>query len=129
MNEDIFFCNKCGNIVEISKGIDEVPLCCGEVMYKLTPRTAGASIEKHTPLYKVEGRKVIVSVGEISHPMEMEHYIEWVVLKTKHGNQKALLRPGDNPTVQFTIDENDKVISVYSYCNVHGLWESSQPQS
>ena len=129
MNEYIYFCNSCGNIVEKSKGIDEGPFCCGEMMYKVTPRTVGASVEKHAPLYKIEGRTVIVSVGEIAHPMEMNHYIEWIVLKTKIGHQKISLQPGDNTTVKFTIGEDDKVVSVFSYCNVHGLWKASDSQS
>ena len=42
-------------------------------------------------------------IGSVNHPMEEAHYIEWVALKTKFGNQRKALKPGDEPKVVFTL--------------------------
>ena len=73
--------------------------------------------------YVVEGNKVIVNVGEVEHPMIEEHFIEWVSLQTKQGNQRKVLNPGEAPKVCFAICEDDEVEAVYAYCNLHGLWK------
>ena len=52
------------------------------------------------------------------------HYIEWVSLKTKQGNQRKALNPGDEPKVEFAICEGDEVEAVYAYCNLHSLWKA-----
>ena len=41
-----------------------------------------------------------------------EHYIEWVSLQTKFGNQRKALKPGDEPKVCFTVCEGDEVLAV-----------------
>ena len=38
-----------------------------------------------------------------------EHYIEWVSLHTKQGNQRKELHPGEKPEVCFALCEGDKV--------------------
>ena len=79
--------------------------------------------EKHVPVYTVEGNLVTVKVGEVEHPMVDNHYIEWVSLQTKQGNQRKFLKPGEKPEVVFAIVEGDEVEAVYEYCNLHGLWK------
>ena len=39
-------------------------VCCGEKMHELIPGTTDASVEKHVPVYTVEGSTVHVKVGE-----------------------------------------------------------------
>ena len=56
--------------------------------------------------------------------MTAEHYIEWVSLQTKQGNQRKALHPGDAPVVEFAICDGDEVEAVYAYCNLHGLWKA-----
>ena len=51
-----------------------------------------------------------------------EHYIEWVSIQTKQGNQRKQLTPGSAPKVCFSLCEGDSVEAVYAYCNLHGLW-------
>ena len=53
-----------------------------------------------------------------------EHYIEWVALQTKAGNQRKALTPGSEPKVSFAITDGDEVVGVYAYCNLHGLWKA-----
>ena len=81
-----------------------------------------ASKEKHIPVYKEEGNRIIVSVGEVEHPMQEEHYIEWISVQTKFGNQRKALKPNNKPEICFSICDGDEVEYVYAYCNLHGLW-------
>jgi superoxide reductase len=93
-------------------------------MEEIIPGTSDASTEKHVPVYKVEGNKIHVRVGSADHPMVPEHYIEWVSLQTKFGNQRKALKPGDEPKVCFSVCEGDEVVAVYAYCNLHSLWKA-----
>ena len=92
-------------------------------MKEIIPGTVEASKEKHIPVYTIEGNKVLVTVGEVEHPMQEEHYIEWISIQTKYGNQRKTLKPGEEPKKCFTICEGDEVEAVYAYCNLHGLWK------
>ena len=99
-------------------------VCCGQKMTKLVAGTTEASLEKHIPVYTVENNKVHVVVGSVEHPMVPEHYIEWVSIQTKFGNQRKALVPGQKPEVCFSICEGDEVEAVYAYCNLHSLWKA-----
>ncbi len=85
-------------------------------------RYLGAAGGLSVPVIEVNGNKVIVKVGEVAHPMAEDHYIEWIALETKAGNQRHILKPGDKPETVFAIEEGDDVVGAYAYCNKHGLW-------
>ena len=118
----IFKCKRCGNIVAVVKESKVSVMCCGQKMEEIVPNTVEASTEKHIPVFEVQGNKVIVTVGSVDHPMVDEHYIEWVSIQTKQGNQRKALKPGQAPKICFSICEGDEVEAVYAYCNLHGLW-------
>ena len=99
-------------------------VCCGEKMKELVPGTVEAAHEKHIPVYEVKGGKVYVTVGAVEHPMTEAHYIEWISLQTKKGNQIKTLTPSDAPKAEFCICDGDEVEAVYAYCNLHGLWKA-----
>ena len=99
-------------------------MCCGEAMQEMVPNTVDAAKEKHVPVYNVNGNIVEVTVGSVAHPMTEEHLIEWVSLETELGNQRKLLKAGQEPKVCFALCPGDKVKSVYAYCNLHGLWKA-----
>lgn len=99
-------------------------VCCGENMMEILPGTTDAAVEKHVPVYEVSGNLVMVTVGSVEHPMLPEHYIEWVSLQTKQGNQRKALSSGDVPKVCFALCEGDQVEAVYAYCNLHSLWKA-----
>ena len=124
MNVKFYRCSICGQIVAIVKETGAPLVCCGKPMQEIVPGTTDASIEKHIPVYKVSDGKVEVTVGSVEHPMEEKHYIEWVLLKTKFGNQRKALKPGDAPKVCFSICDGDEVEAVYAYCNLHSLWKA-----
>ena len=122
MKQKFLICKHCGNIVAAVKESGVPIVCCGEKMSEIIPGEVEASREKHIPEFKVEGNKVYVTVGSVEHPMAPEHYIEWVSIQTKQGNQRKQLQPGQEPKVCFSICDCDEVEAVYAYCNLHGLW-------
>lgn len=93
-------------------------------MSELVPNTTDASSEKHVPVITVEGNTVRVNVGSVPHPMTAEHYISWVYIQTEKGGQRKILEPTDQPTVDFNLTGDDKIIAAFAYCNLHGLWKA-----
>ncbi len=124
MEMKFYRCKHCGQIVAVVKATGVPLICCGEAMEEIVPGTTDAAVEKHVPVYSVDGGKVTVTVGEVEHPMQPEHYIEWIALKTTGGNQRKALKPGDAPKAVFAICEGDTVEAVYAYCNLHSLWKA-----
>ena len=124
MKQVFYRCNHCGNIVAIVKASGVPVVCCGEKMTEIIPGTVDASREKHVPVWSVDGNIVHVAVGSVEHPMLPEHYIEWISIETKQGNQRKELRPGEKPEACFALCEGDEVEAVYAYCNLHGLWKA-----
>lgn len=121
MSEKFYICRHCGNLIGMIHDSGVPMVCCGEKMQPLVPNTVDASGEKHLPVVSIDGDKVVVKVGSVPHPMMPEHFIQWVYLQTENGGQRKVFKPGDEPTVSFTLD-NDKAVAVYEYCNLHGLW-------
>ena len=124
MELKFYVCRHCGNIIAKVKDSGVPVVCCGEPMAELVAGSVDASREKHVPVYRVEGNKVIVTVGSVEHPMAEEHHIEWVALQTKYGNQRKALTVGEKPEICFSVCDGDAVESVYAYCNLHGLWKA-----
>ena len=124
MEQKFYICGHCGNIITKVKDAGVPVMCCGQKMTELVPGSTDAAQEKHVPVYVVEGNTVKVTVGSVEHPMQPEHYIEWVTLQTKQGSQRKALQPGQKPEVCFTICEGDAVEAVYAYCNLHSLWKA-----
>ena len=53
-----------------------------------------------------------------------EHWIQWVLVETDKGFHRHNLNPAEAPEAVFTLP-GEKVIAVYEYCNLHGLWKTS----
>ena len=123
MEQKFFRCDHCGNIYAqvYYAGVELV--CCGDTMKELIPCSTDAATEKHVPVIKVDGTTVTVTVGDVAHPMLDEHFIEWISLQTKSGNQRKQLAPGQEPVAVFELTANDAVESAYAYCNLHSLWK------
>lgn len=122
-NQKFFICKHCGNLVGMVLN-HNVPLsCCGEQMTELVPNTVEASAEKHLPQVVVDGDTITVSVGSVLHPMLEEHHIQFVYIETENGGQRKSLKIGEDPIVKFSLVD-DKLIAVYEYCNLHGLWKT-----
>jgi len=80
--------------------------------------TVDAAQEKHIPI--IEDKKV--KVGSVPHPMEPEHYIEWIEATSESELEpcKKALKPEDKPETEFPFT----VKQARAYCNIHGLWKS-----
>lgn len=118
-------------------------------------QTADWKGEKHVPVIecndevkKDELLRVCVTIGkEISHPNTTEHHIRWVqVYFFPEGHQYAydlgsfgfnahgesIQGPNNGPVythheVAFSFKTSQSgTINAISYCNIHGLWESSK---
>ncbi|EHI96822.1 Desulfoferrodoxin ferrous iron-binding region [Clostridium sp. DL-VIII] len=121
--QNFYVCKRCGNMVESLKESGAKIICCGEPMVKLEPGTVEASVEKHVPAVTYENDIVKVEVGSVLHPMIDTHYIEWILVRTENGEQRKVLKPGDEPKAEFCLC-GDKPVAVYAYCNLHGLWKA-----
>ena len=121
MEQKFFICETCGNIIAMVKPSGVPVVCCGKPMKQIVPNTTDAAQEKHVPVWSKEGNLVKVQVGSVAHPMIPAHYIEWVSLQTKAGNQRKALAPEQAPEVTFALTDGDEVEAVYAYCNLHGL--------
>ncbi len=118
-------CNVCGNIVSVLHAGGGQLVCCGQPMELLEPKTQDQGLEKHVPVIEKTEKGVLVKVGEVPHPMEEAHFIQWIDLYTKDEKvYRAFLKPGQAPEAAFEIDY-DNVLMAKEYCNLHGLWKSN----
>ncbi len=124
MEMKFYRCKRCGQMVAIVKKKGCPIMCCGEPMEEIKAGESDGAAEKHVPVYEVRDNKVYVTVGSVEHPMSEEHYIEWIALQTKGGNQRKALKPGDAPKAVFALLEDDEVEAVYAYCNLHSLFKA-----
>ncbi|MCF0228492.1 MAG: desulfoferrodoxin [Parasporobacterium sp.] len=123
MEQKFYVCEHCGNIIAKVKDSGVPVMCCGQKMTEIVPGAVDAAVEKHVPQYEVVGSVVNVTVGSVEHPMAPEHFIEWISIQTKNGNQRKVLQPGDAPKASFALIEGDEIEAVFAYCNLHGLWK------
>lgn len=116
-------CNICEAILEsMTPHCCDDLMCCGREMELLRANELISLEEKHLPIVKKEGDKLTVCVGRVLHPMSREHSIQWIEVRTKYRIQRIVLKTGDDPIATLEIPENVP-ITVYSYCNLHGLWK------
>lgn len=118
----IYKCNICGNIVEVLHAGMGKLVCCGEPMNLLVQRNEDTGMEKHVPVVEKTNDGVKVKVGSIAHPMEKEHYIEWIEVIGDGRIYRKFLNAGDEPVAEFDINAENVVAR--EYCTVHGLWKS-----
>jgi len=123
----VFKCDLCGSVVEAlhESGCD--PVCCGKPMRLLAENSSDGAKEKHVPVIEAVADGTIVKVGSVAHPMEADHFIEWIELVVPGAGgpaaaYRAFLKPGDKPEAFFPI--KGAGLSAREYCNKHGLWKA-----
>ena len=121
----LYVCPICGNVVEkiVDKGVPVV--CCGKPMVELTANTTDGALEKHVPVLSIDGDKLHVKVGEVSHPMTDEHLITTIIAVFNNQVLRVDLTSADQPEEVFAIGDYKGTIEVYEYCNLHGLWKAT----
>ncbi len=118
---DVYKCNVCGNMVEVVHSGKGELVCCGEKMQIMDESAKSGAEEKHIPVVKKEGGVLKIQVGEVLHPMEEKHLIEWVEVLGEEGVIfRKYLKPGDEPKVELPLPKG--AIIVRAYCNLHGMW-------
>ena len=118
---EVYRCEKCGNIVEVLHPAGGTLVCCGQSMKLLEEGETDAATEKHVPVIEKIDGGYKVKVGDVAHPMEDKHYIEWIELIADGKSYRQFLNPGDTPEAVFMIDAD--TVSAREYCNLHGLWK------
>jgi superoxide reductase len=117
----IYKCELCGNIVEVlHEGGGEL-ICCGQPMKLQEEKTEEQGKEKHLPVIEKTDRGIRVKVGAVTHPMEENHYIEWIEVIADGSVYKKFLSPGDSPETDFVI--TPEKVEAREYCSIHGLWK------
>jgi superoxide reductase len=101
--KQIYKCNVCGNIVEVLHVGGGQLVCCGQPMELLKEKTEDVGKEKHVPVIEETETGVIVKVGSVPHPMEGNHYIEWIEVIDDGRSYRKFLKPGDKPEAEFGI--------------------------
>jgi len=119
----VYKCNICGNMVEVIHGGAGSLVCCGQPMALLAENSTDAAQEKHVPVIEKVDGGVKVTVGSVNHPMQDEHYIEWIEILVDGKSYRQFLNPGDEPVAFFPVEGND--ITAREFCNLHGLWKAS----
>lgn len=118
----IYKCEICGNMVEILHTGSGTLVCCGQNMILLEGKTQDEGLEKHVPVVEKTKTGFLVRVGEIPHPMDNDHYIEWIELETEAMTYRRELRPGDKPEAVFCTSAEK--VTAREHCNIHSLWKS-----
>ncbi len=119
---EVYKCSVCGNIVEVLEVGGGELVCCGKPMGLLAEKTEDEGMEKHVPIIEKKDCCIKVKVGEVPHPMEAEHFIQWIEVIADGVSFKKFLTPGQVPEAEFCIKAEN--IVARAYCNVHGLWKS-----
>ena len=119
---EVYKCGVCGNIIEVLHAGKGNLVCCGQPMNLLVENTVDAAKEKHVPVIEKIDGGVKVKVGEVAHPMEEKHWIQWVEIIADGKTYRQYLNPGQVPEAIFNVTADQ--ITAREYCNIHGLWKA-----
>ena len=115
----IYKCTESGTIIEV---LTAGETCEGHDMRPLVERTEDAGNEKHVPIVEKTANGILVKIGEVPHPMEEDHWIEWIEVIAKDASYRKYLNPGDAPEAEFPPIDGE--FYVREHCNLHGLWRT-----
>lgn len=119
---EVYKCKHCGNIIEVLFGGGANIVCCGENMQLQSENTVDAAKEKHVPVIVKGDGTITVKVGEVAHPMEEKHYIQWIELIADGKIYRQYLEPGQAPEATFCVTAQN--VTAREYCNLHGQWKA-----
>ena len=118
---EVYKCGVCGNMVEVVHAAQGELVCCGQPMTLQSENSTDAATEKHVPVVEKIDGGYKVTVGSVPHPMEDQHFIEWIELMAGDNVMRAYLSPGKAPEAVFTTTAD--AVTAREYCNLHGLWK------
>ena len=117
----ILKCEECGSIIQVLAIGDENT--CNDHMLEIPVQTEGEKSPKHKPVVEIDGDKVTVKVGEAAHPMDDDHYIQFLIVEAGAEQYAKCFKPGDVAEATFTVNSADDV-KAFAFCNLHGLCSS-----
>jgi superoxide reductase len=118
----VYQCSVCGNQVEVTRAGAGTLVCCNQPMNLQSENTTDAAQEKHVPVVEQADGGIRVQVGSVPHPMQKEHWIEWIEVIAGGKSSRLFLEPGDPPEAVFPLGEQQ--FTVRAFCNLHGLWKA-----
>lgn len=121
-SSQIYKCITCGAEIEVIRGGGGSLHCCKKPMDLQTENSTDAAQEKHVPVIEQVDGGVKVTVGSVSHPMQEDHWIEWIELTADGKVYRQALQPGDAPQAVFAVESAGA--SARALCNQHGLWKA-----
>lgn len=121
---NFYKCEICGNIILKLHDSGINPQCCSRTMSKVVSGDSDGAPEKHVPVCKIDGDLIEIQVGAEDHPMESDHHIEWILLKTNLGFHTKFLAVNHSPKACFKLVHGEKAEFIYCYCNLHGIYKS-----
>ncbi len=116
-NEKALFC-KLNRAEDVEK---DSPLA-----KKHVPVIAAPPVLKAGEFYDVK-----ITVGEIEHPNENEHFIQWIefyvgnVYLGRFDFAPVMTKPEITIPIKFSHAGLESTLRAISRCNLHGLWEGS----
>jgi superoxide reductase len=119
---EVYKCLHCGIIATIAHEGGGKMICCGEPMHLMKEGSSDGAKEKHVPIIEKTLNGYKVKVGSVAHPMEADHWIEWIELLADGKSYRQFLKPGQAPEAEFNIKAAK--ITAREYCNKHGHWKA-----
>ena len=119
---EVYKCSICGLMTEVVHSGAGSLICCGKNMDRMTENTTDAATEKHIPVIELGADTVTVKVGDVAHPMEDAHYIEWIEILVGDQVYRQYLQAGEPAQVTFNVSA--AAVTARAYCNLHGLWSA-----
>lgn len=121
---ELYKCHICGNLIQVIINGQGDLVCCGHLMEHLVPQEyeGGELSEKHVP--QIVDREGLRFVELKSHPMTVEHYIQFIEAYSKDKTFMCLkyLKPDDIAELDVSFFKGE--IEALEHCNIHGLWRS-----
>lgn len=118
----IYKCTTCNDIIEVLISGKGNFTCCDQAMELLEAKNKDEGQEKHVPMITKTDNGYLVKIGSVPHPMEKEHYIQFIEIIAAEQIYRQNLKPGQVPVAGFCIQAAN--ITAREHCNIHGLWKS-----
>lgn len=117
---DIYKCEICGNVIEITQEGFGSLVCCNQDM-KLMPENIPSEDNAH--FAHIEKLSDIQKRVYFNHPMTKEHHIEYIEVISSDNKyiKRKFLNSDDLAELSFKCDCNEGFYARL-YCNLDGVW-------
>ena len=118
---EIYKCNLCGNVVQVLVNGGGQLICCNQEMELQNIQIQDSEMgEKHSPkLEEIDNKKII---GIKKHPMNNEHYIQFIETVSTDKNDVYIKFFNPEEVAEADITFMEKNNYSVGYCNLHKLW-------